>query len=192
MIKVNLLPVRASKKKETLRQQAAILFVSLISVAAICVIVFLFIQVKIQSAKGEIERSENEIKELKSKIGKVNDLKKLKEDVKKKLDVLAMLRKGKVGPVHRLATISDSTPDKLWLTKYTESGSDVTISGIAYNEELLAEFMRNLQASSDYENVELVVSEQANIGGNKVKKFDLKFKLKTAKAPDAKPQPQKK
>jgi type IV pilus assembly protein PilN len=192
MIRINLLPVRAAKKKETLRQQVAILFVSLLSVVAICVMVFLFIQVKIQSAKGEIERSENEIKELKAKIGKVNDLKKLKEEVTKKLDVLSMLRKGRVGPVHRLMTMSDSTPDKLWLTKYSETGADVSISGISYNEDLIAEFMRNLEASSDYENIELIVSEQANVGGIKSKRFDLKFKLKIAKVPETKPQTQKK
>jgi type IV pilus assembly protein PilN len=192
MIRINLLPVRATKKKETLRQQVVIMIVSLLSVTAICVMVFLFIQVKIQSAKGEIERSENEIKELKTKIGKVNDLKKLKEEVKKKLDVLSMLRKGKVGPVHRLMTMSDSTPDKLWLTKYSETGADVSISGISYNEDLIAEFMRNLGASSDYENIELIVSEQANVGGIKAKKFDLKFKLKIAKVPEAKQQTQKK
>ncbi len=192
MIKINLLPVRAIKKKETLRQQIALLIVSLISVTAICVIVFLFLQVKIQSAKGEIERSQEELTELKAKIGKVNDLKKLKDDVTKKLDVLAKLRNGKVGPVHRLMTISDATPDKLWLTKYAESGNDVSISGIAYNEDLIAEFMRNLQASPDYENIELIVSEQTNAGGVKAKRFDLRLKLKSAKTGEAKPQTQKK
>lgn len=192
MIKINLLPVRAAKKKETLRQQIVILLVSILSVVAICVIMFLFIQMKIQSTKGEIERSESEIKELKAKIGKVNDLKKLKEDVKKKLDVLSTLRKAKVGPVHRLMVISDSTPDKLWLTKYSENGTDVSISGIAYNEDLIAEFMRNLQASSDYENIELVVSEQTNVRSIKAKKFDLKLKIKSAKVPEAKPQSEKK
>lgn len=192
MIKINLLPVRAAKKKETLRQQILILMVSILSIVALCVIAFFFIQMKIQSTKGEIERSETEIQDLKTKIGKVNDLKKLKEEVKKKLDVLSALRKGKVGPVHRLMVISDSTPDKLWLTKYSENGSDVGISGIAYNEELIAEFMRNLQASSDYENVELVVSEQTNIGGIKAKKFDLKIKLKTAKVTETIQQTQKK
>jgi type IV pilus assembly protein PilN len=192
MIKINLLPVRAAKKKETLRQQIVILLVSILSVLAICVVMFLFIQMKIQSTKGEIERSEIEIKELKAKIGKVNDLKKLKEEVKKKLDVLSTLRKGKVGPVHRLMVISDSTPDKLWLTKYSENGADVSISGMSYNEDLIAEFMRNLQASSDYENIELVVSEQTNMEGIKAKKFDLKLKVKSAKVPETKPQSQKK
>ncbi|HET6421637.1 MAG TPA: PilN domain-containing protein [Geobacteraceae bacterium] len=192
MIKINLLPVRATKKKETIRQQVVLMVVSLSAVIAICVLVFLFLQVKIQYAKGEIENSENEIKELKAKIGKVNDLKKLKDEVTKKLDVLSMLRKGKVGPVHRLMTISDATPEKLWLTKYSESGNDVSISGISYNEDLIAEFMKNLEASQDYENIELLVSEQTNVAGVKAKRFDLRLKIKSAKISEAKPQVQKK
>lgn len=192
MIKINLLPVRATKKKETIRQQVVLMVVSLSAVIAICVLVFLFLQVKIQYAKGEIENSENEIKELKAKIGKVNDLKKLKDEVTKKLDVLSMLRKGKIGPVHRLMTISDATPDKLWLTRYSEAGNDVSISGISYNEDLIAQFMKNLEASQDYENIELLVSEQTNVTGVKAKKFDLKLRLKSAKITEAKPQAQKK
>ncbi len=181
MIKINLLPMRATRKKETLKQQQIVFLLSVFAVIVVALALYFFLQVKIGSSKEEIARSESEIQELKAKIGKINDLKKLKDEVKKKLDVLALLRKGKVGPVHRLMTLSDSSPDKLWLTKYAENGSDVSISGVAYSEDLIALFMRNLEASSDYENIELIVSEQAEMAGIKVKKFELKLKLEGPK-----------
>ncbi len=181
MIKINLLPVRATRKKETLHQQLIIFLFSAILVVAASLVIFFFLQVKISSTKEEIARSESEIQELKIKIGKINDLKKLKEQVKKKLDVLDMLRKAKIGPVNRLLILSSSTPDKLWLTKYSEKDADVGINGISFNEDLIASFMRNLDSSSDFENVELVVSEQTDLKGLKVKKFELKLKLKGPK-----------
>jgi type IV pilus assembly protein PilN len=181
MIKINLLPVRAARKKETLNQQIIIFLLSVAAVVAASLVIFFFLQVKISSTNEEIARSESEIQELKTKIGKINDLKKLKDQVKKKLDVLDLLRKGKVGPVNRLMTLSNSTPDKLWLTKYTEKDTDVNLSGIAYNEDLIASFMRNLASSSDFESIELVVAEQSVMNGVKVKKFELKFKLKGPK-----------
>ncbi len=184
MIKINLLPVRAARKKETLYQQLIIFLFSLLAVAAVSLTIFFFLQVKISSTKGEISRSESEIQELKAKIGKINNLKKLKDQVNKKLDVLDQLRKGKIGPVNRLMTLSNSTPDKLWLTKYNEKGADVNLSGIAYNEDIIASFMRNLEASSDYENIELIVSEQSVLSGIKVKKFELRFKVKSPKHDD--------
>jgi type IV pilus assembly protein PilN len=177
MIKINLLPVRAARKKETAKQQIVIFILSVLSVVVVALAIYFLINLKIMSTKNEISRSESEIQELKAKIGKINDLKKLQQEVRKKLDVLALLRKGKVGPVHRLLTLSDSAPDNLWLTKYAENGNDVSISGVAFNEELIAACMRNLEASPDYETVELIVSEQMDMKGIKVKKFDLKFRL---------------
>ena len=107
-------------------------------------------------------------------------LKKIKDEVKKKLDVLAQLRKDKTGPATRLSTLSSVTPDQLWLEKYKENGKEVTISGLAFNEELIAQFIRALEASPEYEKVELVVSEQKDVAGNKLKRFDLTFKLETS------------
>jgi type IV pilus assembly protein PilN len=99
--------------------------------------------------------------------------------VQKKLDVLNQLRKNKIGPVKRLGTLSDTAPEKLWLTGYSESQQKVSISGVAFSEELIAEFMRRLQGSSDFTAVELVVSEQSDIAGTKVKKFQISCQLTT-------------
>lgn len=181
MIRINLLPVRAAKRKETARQQLVILLGTLTIVLLIGFLVYSYLLVKISSTKDEIARSEQEIVELKAKIGKIKDLEKLKADVQRKLDVLSRLRKEKTGPVQRLQTLSQSAPEKLWLTGYAENGSTITISGIAFNEDLIASFMKSIEASSDYEKVELGVSEQADIGGMKLKRFNLQFNLEPPK-----------
>ncbi len=177
MIKINLLPIRASKKKETQRQQALILVSSLVGVLLVCLAVYAFFILSIASVKDEIANAEQELAELQIKIGKIKDLEKLKADVSTKLDVLNQLRREKVGPVNRLLTVSSSSPDKLWLTRYTESGTAVSVAGVAFNEELIASFMRSLEASNDFNNVELIVSEQIEMSGMKLKRFELKFSL---------------
>lgn len=180
MIKINLLPVRAAKKKETAIQQISVFCVSLLVVLVVIAALYGLKLGQISSAKDDISAANNKINELKAKIGKLEELKKFKEQVKKKLDVLAQLRKNKTGPAQRLATLSDITPDKLWLTSYAESGDNVKLNGIALTEDLIAQFMRNIQSSSDYSGVELLVSEQRDYSGTKVKAFELSFKLKTA------------
>ncbi len=187
MIKINLLPVRAAKKKETAVQQI-IIFVAVIAIVAVVVMSLYFVKrVQIAATRNDITTANNRISELKAKIGKLEELKSLKEQVKKKLDVLTQLRNNKTGPANRLATLSDLTPNQLWLTGYNENGSDVKISGIAYTEELIAQFMRALEASNDYVSVELTVSEQTEIAGTKLKKFELTSKLKSASNPSQKP-----
>jgi type IV pilus assembly protein PilN len=181
MIRINLLPVRAAKRKETARQQVVILLGTLVILFLITFLVYSYLLVKISSTKEEISRSEQEIVELKAKIGKIKDLEKLKSDVQKKLDVLTRLRTEKTGPVQRLRTLSQSAPEKLWLTSYSESGSAITINGVSFNEDLIASFMKSIEASTDFEKVELVVSEQAEMAGMKLKKFELKFSLEPPK-----------
>jgi type IV pilus assembly protein PilN len=179
MIKINLLPVRAAKRKETARQQAVILGATLVLILLIALGAYSYFLIRISSTKDEISKSEQELSELKTKIGKINELEKLKAEVQKKLDVLNQLRREKTGPVNRLKTISQAVPDKLWVTGYSESGTSVTLSGVAFSEELIADFMRSIEQSPDFMGVELVVSEQVVVSGVKLKKFDLRFSLES-------------
>lgn len=177
MIKINLLPVRAAKKKETAVQQIAIFCTGVVFVFAVVMTMYFVIRLQISDTQREITVAKDKINELKTRIGKLEALKTLKDQVKKKLDVLTQLRKNKSGPAQRLATLSDSTPNQLWLTSYGESGIDVKISGLAFNEELIATFMRTLEATSDFSGVELLVSEQKEMDGAKLKRFDISCKL---------------
>lgn len=191
MIKINLLPVRAAKKKESAVQQITIFCAGLLLVAAVVMCLYLVKRVQISSAQNDIASANERITELKKKIGKLEALKTLKDQVKKKLDVLVQLRKNKTGPAERLATLSDITPEQLWLTGYTENGNDVKLSGVAYTEDLIATFMRGLEASASYTGVELVVSEQVDSAGTKLKKFELTSKLKVPVAPQPEAAPKK-
>jgi type IV pilus assembly protein PilN len=181
MIKINLLPVRAAKKKESARQQLSILLLSVIAVLVIALGFYSFTLAKISTAQDEISKSEQEIKSLKEKIGEINNIKKFQEEVRKKLGILDQLRQNKTGPATRMAKLSDAVPEKVWLTKYTENGINISLGGVAFNEELIAEFMRNLQGSNEFQNVELLVSEQMDIKDMKVKKFEISCSLKSNK-----------
>ena len=187
MIRINLLPVRAAKKKETALQQ---IFVAALAVTAVFVVILVLWLVKLGQISGtqnDINAANAKISELKAKIGKLDEIKKLKDEVKKKLDVLSDLRKNKTGPAIRLATLSDVTPDQLWIESYKESGSEIKINGLAYSEELIAQFIRALEASPEYEKVELVVSEQKDVSGIKLKRFELTFKIESQKPVQATP-----
>lgn len=182
MIKINLLPVRAAKRKETARQQAFILIGAIICVVLIGISIYFYLLLKISSTKDEISRSEQEIAELKVKIGKINELEKLKAEVTKKLDVLNQLRRNRTGPVNRMMALSHAVPDKLWLNGYSENDNNVLLRGIAFSEEYIATFMKNLEASPEFSNVELVFSEQFEMTGLKMKKFEIRLNIETPSA----------
>jgi len=192
MIKINLLPFRVSRKKETATQQLIIMG-ALLAVALVAIgLVYTVTLGKIRTAKAEITRSEEELALLKKKIGEIDNLKKLQAEVQKKLDILNQLRKEKTGPAIRLARLSDIVSEKMWLTRYVESGTSVSISGLAYSEELIADFMNKIQSSPEFTNVELQVSEQQEVGGVKLKKFDLTCVLNLTKKAEPPSAPGKK
>ena len=191
MIRINLLPVRATKKKETAKQQLFIFVFALIVFVGLAFLVYSYELIKIRTITQDNERSTKEIQRLKAIIGEIDNIKKLQDEVKKKLDILNRLRKEKTGPAIRLAKLSDATPEKVWLTKYVENGANVAISGTAFNEDLIAAFMRNLQTSDEYANVELLVSEQVDSGGVKAKKFEISCILNPSKKEEPPPKQQK-
>ncbi len=177
MIKINLLLVREARQKESVKQQFSILLLFLAITVVIMGGIQWFMVSRINFTKGSITRAEGEISQLKAKIGQIDNIKKLQAEVRKKLDVLKQLRADKSGPVKRLAALSDAVPDKVWLTRYAEAGDGISISGTAFSEALIADFMRNLEASRQFHQVELLVSEQVDLSGVKVKRFDLTCKL---------------
>lgn len=179
MIRINLLPVKAAQKKEQLRGQLVILLLCVVIAAAGCAAVYLSLTAKVSAAREENARKEAEINRLKSQIGEVGRFKKLQEELQGKLNVLEQLKEGQSGPVHLLDELSKAVPDKLWITSFKESGGAISLSGFGLNEETVAQFLRGLDASPYYQNVELQVVEQTAQGGLKLQKFDITCRVET-------------
>ena len=186
MIRINLLPVRAAQKKARLQGQLVVLVLSLVVTCLICGGLYTSVAVKISAEKKQIAKIEKEITRLKKTLGEVAQFKKLQKEFQGKLDVLAKLKEKKTGPVHLLDELSRVLPDKLWLSSVKESGGGVSISGVGLNEETVARFMRDLEASPYYQQVELKVTEQTKQGSLKLQKFQISCRVETPAASKAK------
>jgi type IV pilus assembly protein PilN len=177
MMYINLLPVRAAQKKEKLRDQIAILILSMVVTVVACGVVYATLMSSVDEMKADIANKQAKIKVLKKTLIEVAEFKKKKEALVGKLDTLDQLKLGKTGPVHLLDELSLVLPDKLWLTSFKESGGSVTLSGVALNEDTVALFLKRLEKSPYYRSIELQVIEQASQSGVRVKKFNLVAKV---------------
>ncbi len=182
MIHINLLPSRASQKKDKMRGQLLALLLALIFTAGACGVVYSSLQNQVDDMKAEIARKEQRLQSLKKTLGEVAEFKKKKDELVGKLNVLDQLKQAKGGPVHLLDQLSLSLSEKLWLTSFKEAGGAITLSGLAFNEEMVAQFLKNLEASPNYKNVELQVIEQANQSGVRVNKFNVVAKVEASAA----------
>jgi len=179
MIHINLLPVRAAQKKEKLRGQMAVVVLALVLTAGACGAVYAALQMKVNTLNEDIANKEQRLQALKKALGEVAEFKKKKEELVGKLDILGQLKQAKSGPVYLLDQLSQALSEKLWITAFKESGGTITLSGVGLNEEMVAQFLKNLESSPNYKNVELQVIEQATQAGVRVNKFNVVAKVET-------------
>lgn len=181
MIRINLLPVKAAQKKEMLQGQMIVVALAMIVTFGLCAAAYMYVSGEVEARQARIDQKQAEISQLMKKIGEVNQFKKRQKDLRAKLDVLDQLKASRVGPLYILDALYEALPDKLWLTSFQEGSGRASLSGIGVNEETVAQFMRNLEASEYFENVELRVTKQIVQDQIKFQQFDLSCKTVNVK-----------
>lgn len=174
MIRINLLPVRAEKKRESLRQQAILAVVILLVLGAGIVTVHLTLTGQIDDLEQRIASRRAEISRLKAIIGEVQEFKKKKRALEEKIQIIAKLEERQRGPsrvLHELATI---IPEKVWIEKLKDSGGALSLEGIAIDNQTIARFMTSMEASPLFQGVRLEVTRQVNRGGVNLKSFAIR------------------
>ncbi len=155
MIRINLLPVRVSKKKVAGKQQL-ILFVL---VAILGVIGNLFWTQsragELKSRQARLKRTQEEIEQLERIIGEVKNIKEQQAALKAKLDILDKLKAARSGPVRMLEELATITPKKVELRKMDEKGGTMTFDGSAASIDDVSAFMAALKTSRFFTGVEL-------------------------------------
>jgi type IV pilus assembly protein PilN len=177
MIRINLLPVRAKKKRNTSIYQivamSAVLMVAIVtSVAAHSMFV-----ADVEKLDKSIADNETEIKRLQKIIGEVNELDKQKKRLQSQLAAIDKLEKGKRGPVRVLDELSTAIPKRVWVTSFRESGGSLSLTGSAMDNSDISEFMRALQKTPYFTEVTLRFSNADQRDGVPVYNFEISCKL---------------
>ena len=127
MIRINLLPVRAVKKRE-MGQKQLVLFGLVFVIFGIGNYYWYAETAKQEERlRIDVQRTEKENKAL--------------ED---KLKVLDTLERGRTGPVKMLDAMATSIPKNVWLKRLEEKGGSMSLDGSALTNDDLAEFMKSL------------------------------------------------
>jgi len=140
MIFINLLPVRAAKKREFGRQQL-VLFVLLLVLAG-------------------IGNYFVEIAQLEKTIGEVKSIKEDKKALEDKLKILDTLKKGRTGPVKVLDELATIIPQKVWIVDFSEQNGAVSMNGAAASYEDLSNFSKKLKVSTHFSNITIKTARQ--------------------------------
>jgi type IV pilus assembly protein PilN len=160
MIKINLIteaPSAAVVKRKRPEfslgaKQGDIILVTLLAIAmAVSGTWWFLLKSKLADLKETERQRQVERDELKPFIDKVEELERKRTKLKQKVDVINGLKTKQQGPVRIMDEVSRALPDLVWLTELKLSGNNITLSGQAMDENAVANYYSNLDASPFFE-----------------------------------------
>jgi type IV pilus assembly protein PilN len=183
MIRINLLPFRAARKKENIRRQVSVFLLSLVLVVIVASWFNFILSGKITSLNKQIEDTKAQVDKY-NKINKeIANIKKKLNILNKKIEVIKSLDLTRKAPVEFLDDMSKIVVEKqMWLTEIQEKSGKFKVVGIALDNPTIAEYMSRIEASQKYVNVKLVsITQNTSVKGLILKKFDIRFQKATPK-----------
>jgi len=196
--RINLLPVKEARKRESGKQFLALMGIALL----ILVGVMYYWQSETEAELARIEGQNNKItaqlKEAEAKSKQIALMQAEKDELEKQKVVLDGLLEGQAGPVKMLDELSvmltpvsdpiqklaqekrrwnpDWDPKRLWVMSFVESSRKLKIQGYARTNDDLAEFLHRLNTSKHFVEVRLNLSEMVELSavpGLKLVRFDV-------------------
>ena len=155
MIRINLLPVKAARKRGQGQKQLAVFLLLFIAL-------FIALFVVNQGQKAQLDQVianrmeiEKEIDKHKQYVKGLEVFKEKQKALQAKLDVIRNLRQNKETPVTYLTELSRLIPRKVWLESMNNSGATLVLDGFAADHQDIAMFMNALEQSTTFTNVRL-------------------------------------
>ena len=182
MIRINLLPYRESRKKESILRQINIFLVVFFIVFVILLYLSIWLGNKIDNLNTKIVNTKILLTQAETQAKKVDQIKNELEKLGHKIDVIKNIEMNRRAPVLLLENMtkmvaeadSDNKPVKrLWFTDFEESGGKVNIKGIALDNKTIADFMSRLEDSKLYTNVNLKTITQQKVNKLNLKRFQI-------------------
>ena len=177
MIRINLLPIKQLQAEVTRRREIIIASVVLGSLLVVLLGTYLYQWSQLTALEDELAALRSELQALNTKVKEVGDLQVKIKDLRGKQKIIEELNGKKSGPVLVMASLSRATPASLWLTDLRESAGNVTMNGLAVDNETVADFMRSLAASKHFSNVELIETVEGPRATSSLKKFSIKTRV---------------
>lgn len=125
------------------------------------------LQVSVRQLEVDLER-------FKPQQEKVAEFKAKKQALEEKLAAIRKLDEARRGPVRLLGEVGHQTPDRLWLTQLRANENEVTLEGASLDTSVVADFLRNLNDSSYFSEVDLDrTAREREIRGVKLVNFTI-------------------
>lgn len=195
MIRINLLPFRAARKKENIRKQVSVFFLCLLLVLIVLGWVHFYLGSKQTRLTTDVADTKKELALYEQKNEEIKEIRKKLQELEMRQNVIQDLEKKRFEPVHILDELAGKiVAERMWLTRLTINANQMDLDGIALDNKTVADFIDNLEKLPEfdepqkvmYERVRLNRLQQEEIRNLAMKKFEISA-IKAAAASEAVP-----
>lgn len=183
MIRINLLSFRVARRKENIRQQISMFFLSLVFFILILVYFTLQMNKRIEGIETDIGNVKSQITLYKEKADRVTQIMKDLTLLEQKFEIVNTLEVKRWEPVALMdAMTALVVPSRMWLTNIKTGERTVFLTGIAFDNKTVADFMTRIEGSPLFSGVDLKSIKMQTIDKDlQMKAFEL---LCSKKDPD--------
>ena len=186
MIRINLLAFRAARKRESVRKQFSIYFLTVILLLVLMPLIYLTLNNKLSGLKEEEKQLRGELASYAKISREIARIKSKTNEIKKRLDIIRELEKQRLGPLRLLEEIAMAIPiDRLWLRSIVEGGGVLRLEGNAMDNDTVADFMTNLEKTQLIDSVDLKSTKLQNFPAQKIDVANFTLTCKLASQKDA-------
>jgi type IV pilus assembly protein PilN len=183
MIRVNLLPHRAEKRKA---RQVQFILLSIISLL-IGVVIIGFVHAAISTQISYQERRNNYLKSEIALLDKqIEEIRKLREQTQSLLarkTVVENLQGTRSDVVHLLDQMLRILPDGVYIKSLKQTKNQINMVGYAQSSARVSTLMRSIEDSPWLDTPALVEVKASNVGSTRLSEFVLNFNLTKQEAP---------
>jgi type IV pilus assembly protein PilN len=186
MIRINLLPHRALRRKALQRQFFVVAAVVALFGAGIWFLVHSLLADRIEDQLARNRFLEEKIVELDKQIEEIKKLQEQTAQLLARKKVVESLQANRAEAVHLLDELVRQLPDGVYLKAVKQTGQRVAINGYAQSNARVSTLMRNLESSPWLEQASLVEIKTALQNNQRLSEFQLNVNL-ARQAPETKP-----
>jgi type IV pilus assembly protein PilN len=180
MIEINLLPHREAKRVADLRESIALLILGLLVISGGVLFLNSKVADDVLAARATVHQLESDIQRYKPQELQVASFRRQKAGLEDKLDVIKSLDNARSGPVRMFDELTAQIPERVWLTRMNTEAGRVMLEGKSLDNGVVADFLRALNKSAYFANVDLVKTGGASpINGVRLVKFEISADLVT-------------
>jgi type IV pilus assembly protein PilN len=180
MILINLLPVRARRRKVS-ASQLFYAYLAGVVVLLLCIAGIWIYQVsRIDQLNARLAQVKQEVSQYAKYEAMIQEMTKKKQVIDKKREIIRDLQRDRDTLVRMMALVSAMLPaEKIWLERLVQSSNGITLDGVALSNEAIAEFMRNLETSVYVVKgtVNLTHSRQTRMNEMKLREFQITYRF---------------